>query len=98
MKEPKTAPIGPKTVTVNGHDWTAHLPWDGFDFSRAISRPAVPGFPVALDVPWAHPEDRVRSKDHPDAFAVYRLRLKRGWHSFVQDESGMWMVSTAPIL
>ncbi len=93
----KTAPIGPKTVTVLGSHWSAHWKWDGFDFSRAELRSGSiwSNDDYHLGVPWAHPDDRRRYNDDPDVFGIYRLRLKRGWKSFVRVD-GVWCVSNAP--
>jgi hypothetical protein len=91
------APINAKSVTVLGSHWPDGPLWAGFDFTRAElrSHSLLRGGDYHLGVPWAHPDDRKRSNDHPDVFGVYRLRLKRPWKSFVQVD-GVWMVSKEP--
>lgn len=91
-----TAPIGPATVTVLGYHWRAGPRWDGFDFARAELRSHCPlGEDYHLSVPWMHPDDKAQHADDPDCWCIYRLRLKRGWKSFVQVD-GAWHVSRAP--
>lgn len=92
-----TAPIGPKTVTVLGSHWRDGPLWTGFDWARAELRSGSiwSNGDYHLGVPWAHPDDRRNFVDDPDIFGIYRLRLKRGWKSFVQVD-GVWSVSKAP--
>jgi hypothetical protein len=94
IKPARTAPIGPNTVTVLGSHWRAGPSWEGFDWSRAKLRSwSIRSFTdYHLAVPWAHANDR---HEPVDKWCVYRVRLKRGWRSFVQGEDGGWMVSTA---
>lgn len=95
--DPQTAPIGTKTVTVLGSNWPDGRLWAGFDWSRAELRShSLCGGDYHLGVPWAPPDDRQRFEDDPDIFGIYRLRLKRGWKSFVQAPDGTWLVSKAP--
>lgn len=42
-----------------------------------------------------HPDDKQSAADDPDSWCIYRVRLKRGWRSFVQIDS-QWKVSKAP--
>lgn len=97
-REVPTAPIGPKTVTVLGSHWRESSPWDGFDWSRAEVRShnILSCEDYHLGVPWAHPEDRRNYNNDPGVFGIYRLRLKRGWRSFIKTADGIWMVSNAP--
>ena len=98
MPNPETtALIGPKTVTVLGSHWRDGHSWQGFDWSRAELRSGSiwSNDDYHLGVPWAHPDDRKMTNDDPDVFGVYRVRLKRGWKSFVQVD-GEWRVSKAP--
>ena len=89
----ETAPIGPKTVTVLGSHRPADWEWGGFDWSRAELRSGSIWSPddYHLGVPWSHPNDG----HDPGNDAIYRIRLKRGWRSFVKVD-GAWMVSKAP--
>ncbi len=93
------APIGSKTVTINGSHWKESAPWAGLDFHRAELRSASiwNDDDYHLGVPWMHPCDRVGHIDDPDWWAVYRVRLKRGWKSFVWN-GATWCVSKAPPL
>lgn len=95
----QTAPIGPKTVTVLGSHWPATWPWSGFDWSRAELRSGSiwSNDDYHLGVPWMHPDDFAHGGWDGDDDAIYRVRLKRGWKSFVQ-VNGAWMVSKAPPL
>lgn len=91
-----TAPIGPATVTVLGSHWRAGPLWAGFDFTRAEVR-SHNLFGVEdyhLGVPWMHPDDIKTYGRDPDMEGIYRLRLKRGWRSFVCID-GQWLVSKA---
>lgn len=92
--KPLTAPIGPTTVTVLGSHWRESAPWAGFDFSRAEIRSGSIWSPddYHLGVPWMHPDDPAQIGRDPDDESIYRLRLKRGWRSFVCID-GVWLVS-----
>jgi hypothetical protein len=97
MSETVTAPIGSKTVTVCGEHWKESAPWGGFDWSKAEIRSDSIWYngDYHLGVPWMHPEDQARGyASDPDWWGIYRVRLKRGWHSFVCI-SGEWRVSKA---
>lgn len=92
-----TAPIGPKTVTVLGSHWPARWEWEGFDFTRAELRSGSiwSNDDYHLSVPWMHPDDIARWGRDPDFEGIYRIRLKRGWKSFVRVDCE-WRVSKAP--
>ena len=96
MPDP-TAPISIATVTVNGSHWPAKWNWGGFDLSRAELRSGSiwADGDYHLGVPWMHPDDVARHGRDPEYECIYRLRLKRGWRSFVQID-GVWCVSKVP--
>lgn len=89
-----TAPIGPRTVTINSSHWRPKDPWSGFDWSRAWVRASSIFSPsdYHLNVPWLDPDEPNRAGIAPDDWPVYRVRLKNGWGSFVLVDGG-WVVS-----
>lgn len=90
-----SAPIGTKTVWVNGSNW--RWSWAGFDFSRAEMRSGSiwSNDDYHLGVPWMHPDYIERYGRDPSFEGIYRIRPKRGWRSFVRVD-GVWLVSKAP--
>lgn len=97
MARSDIATVGPQTVTVLGSHWPSGPLWSGFDWSRAIVLEGSiwSNDDYHLAVPWAHFLDRKAFGYDPDIFGIYRLRLKRGWRSFVRAEDGTWLVSRA---